>query len=57
MRIKYYGYLLNVEPNKLVFLKICYVEFDDITTIQFTDQNSRLLEIEDNVDLTLLINK
>ena len=57
MRIKYYGYLLNVEPNKLVFLKIYYVEFDDITTIQFTDQNSRLLEIEDNVDLTLLINK
>ena len=57
MPIKYYGYLLNVEPNNLVFLKICYVEFDDITTIQFTDQNSRLLEIEDNVDLTLLINK
>ena len=37
---KSYAYLLNVEPNKLVFLKTCNTEFDDIFII-FTDQNGR----------------
>ena len=53
---KSYAYLLNVEPNKLMFLKTYNTEFDDII-ITFTDQNCRLLEIEDKVNLTLLINK
>ena len=53
---KSYAYLLNVEPSNLVFLKTCNTEFDEII-ITFTDQNGRLLEIEDKVDLTLLINK
>ena len=39
-----------------MFLKIYNIEFDD-TTIAFTDQNGRPLEIEDKVNLTLLINK
>ena len=41
---KSYGYLLNVEPNNLVFLKTYNTKFDDIT-ITFTDQNGRPLEI------------
>ena len=36
---------LNVAPNNLVFLKISNTEFDEII-ITFTDQNDRLLEIE-----------
>ena len=51
-----YGYLLNVEPSNLVFLKTYITEFDEII-ITFTDQNSTPLEIEDKVNLTLLINK
>ena len=42
---KFYASLLNVESNNLVF--------DDIIT--FTDQNDRLLEIEDKITSTLLI--
>ena len=49
-------YLLNVEPNNLVSWKIGNTDFDD-TTITFTDQNGRPLEIESKVNLTLLINK
>ena len=53
---KSYGYLLNVQPNNVMFLKTYNTEFDDIT-ITFTDLNGRSLEIEDTVDLTLLISK
>ena len=42
--------------NNLVFLKTCNFEFGEISMI-FTDQNGRLLEIEDKVNLTLLLNK
>ena len=52
---KSYANLLNVEPSNLVFLKTHNSEFDDII-ITFTDQNGRPLEIEDNLNLTLLIN-
>ena len=52
---KSYANLLNVEPSNLVFLKTYNSEFDDII-ITFTDQNGRPLEIEDNLNLTLLIN-
>ena len=48
--------LLNAEPSTLVFLKTYNTEFDEII-ISFTDQNNRLLEIEDKVNLTMLINK
>ena len=51
-----YAYLLNVEPSNLAFLKTYNTEFDEII-ITFTDQNGRLIEKEDKVDLTLLINK
>ena len=35
---KSYAYLLNVEPNNLMFLKTFNIEFDDII-ITFTDQS------------------
>ena len=53
---KSYIYLLNVEPSTLGFLKTYYNEFDEII-ITFTDQNGRLLEIVDKVNLSLLVNK
>ena len=53
---KSYAYLLNVEPSKLVFLKIYNTEFDEII-IRFKDQNGSPLKIKDKVDLTLLINE
>ena len=53
---KSYAYLLNVEPSKIIFLKTYNTEFGEII-ITFTDQNVRPFEIEDQVNLTLLINK
>ena len=53
---KSYAYLLNVERSILVFLKTYNTGFDEIVII-FTDQNVRLLEIEDKINLTLFINK
>ena len=56
MANKSYGYLENVEPSNLVLLKTYNTEFDEII-ITFMDQNGRLLEIEDRISLTLLINE
>ena len=53
---KSYGYLLNVKPSNLVFLKTYNTESDDVK-ITFTDQNGRPLEVEDKVNLVLLIDK
>ena len=53
---KSYVYLLNVEPSNIVILKTYSTEFDKII-ITFIDQNSRVIEIEGKVNLTLLINK
>ena len=53
---KCYAFLLNVEPNILVFLKTYNTEFYEII-ITFPDQNGRTLETEDKVNLTLRINK
>ena len=53
MTNKSFAYLLNVEPSTLVFLKTSNTEYD-ITT---SDQNGRLLETEDKVNLALLVNK
>ena len=49
--------MLNVELGNLVFLKTCNTDDFDEIIITFTDQNGRLLEIEDKVNLTLHINK
>ena len=55
-RQKSSAYLLNVESSNLVFLKNYKTEFDEIIRT-FTDQNGRLLKIEEEVNLALLINK
>ena len=47
---KSYAYLLNVELSNLVFLKT-NTDFNEII-ITLTDQNGRLSEIEDKVNLT-----
>ena len=53
---KSYAYLFNVEPSNLVLLKSYNTEFDEFI-ITFTNQNGRLLKIEDKVNLTLLVIK
>ena len=52
---KSYAYLLNVEPSSLMFLITYNTNFGEII-ITFADQNGRLLDIEDKVNLTLVIN-
>ena len=51
------GYLLNVEPINLMFLKTYNtynIKVLNGITITFTDQNGRPLEAEDKFNLTLL---
>ena len=50
-----YGQLISISPDSLVFLKSMNIEFSEIG-IWFTDQNNNALEIEDNVNISLIIN-
>ena len=52
---KKYGKLISISPHSLVFLKTMNTEFSEIE-IWFTDQNNNALEIEDNVNISLIIN-
>ena len=52
---KQYGQLISISPHSLVFLKTTNTEFSEID-IWFTDQNKNALEIEDNVNISLIIN-
>ena len=52
---KQYGQLISISPNSLIFLKTMNTEFSEID-IWFTDQNNNSLEIEDNVNISLIIN-
>ena len=52
---KRYGQLISISPGSLVFLKTVNAEFSEID-IWFTDQNNNTLEIEDNVNISLIIN-
>ena len=52
---KQYGQLISISPYTLIFLKTMNTEFSEIE-IWFTDQNNNALEIEDNVNITLIIN-
>ena len=52
---KQYVQLISISPNSLIFLKTMNTEFSEIE-IWFTDQNNNSLEIEDNVDISLIIN-
>ena len=52
---KSFGQLLDISPKYFTFLKTFNSEFSYIE-VWFTDQNSKLLEIEDKLNITLVIN-
>ena len=52
---KQYGQLISIPPHSLVFLETMNMEFSEIE-VWFTDQNNNALEIEDNVNISLVIN-
>ena len=52
---KQYGQLISISPKSLIFLKTMNTEFSEIK-VWFTDQNNNTLEIEDNVNISLIIN-
>ena len=52
---KQYGQLISILPHSLIFSKTISTEFSEID-IWFTDQNNNDLEIEDNVNISLIIN-
>ena len=52
---KQYGQLITISPHSLIFLKTMNTEFSEID-IWFTDQNNNALGIEDNVNISLIIN-
>ena len=51
---KPFGSLLEISPTNHVFLKKFNSEYDEIK-LWFTDQNSKPLEIEDRINLTIVI--
>ena len=52
---KQYGPFISISPKSLIFLKTMNTEFSEIE-VWFTDQNNNALEIEDNVNISLIIN-
>ena len=52
---KQFGQLITMTPHSPTILKTTNAEFFSFTEIWFTDQNNRPLEIEDNVNITLII--
>ena len=51
---KQFGQLITITPHSITVLKTTNTEFSFIE-IWFTDQNNRPLQIEDNVNITLII--
>ena len=51
---KQFGQLINISPNTLTMMNTVNTEFSFVE-VWFTDQISKALEIEDNVNLTLII--
>ena len=52
---KLFGQLLNISPKNFILLKTFNSEFS-YTEVWFTHQNSKTLETEDIINLTLVIN-
>ena len=52
---KQYGQLISISPKSLIFIKTMNTKFSEIE-VWFTDQNNNALEIEDNVNISLIIN-
>ena len=51
---KLFGSLLEISPTNHIFLKTFNSEYNEIE-VWFTDQNSKPLEIEDRINLTMVI--
>ena len=51
---KQFGQLINISPNTLTIMNTVNTEFSFVE-VWFTNQASKVLEIEDNVNLTLII--
>ena len=51
---KQFGQLINISPHSLTMMNTVNTEFS-FAEVWFTDQTSKALEIEDNVNLTLII--
>ena len=51
---KQFGQLINISPHSLTMMNTANTEFS-LVKVWFTDQVSQRLEIEDNVNLTLII--
>ena len=51
---KQFGQLINISPNTLTMMNTINTEFSFVE-VQFTDQISKTLEIENNVNVTLII--
>ena len=51
---KPFGSLLEISPANHIFLKTFHSEYNEII-VWFTDQNSKPLEIEDRINLTMVI--
>ena len=52
---KLFSQLLDISPEKIIFLKTFDSEFSYIEVL-FTNQNSNPLEIEDKLNTSLVIN-
>ena len=48
-----FGQLINISPHSLTVMNTVNTEFSFVE-VWFTDQSSKALEIEDNVNLTLI---
>ena len=51
---KSFGSLLGISPSNHIFLKTFNSGYDEIV-VWFTDQNSKLLEVKDRINLTMVI--
>ena len=51
---KKFGQLLNISLHVVTMVNTINIEFSSVE-VWFTDQSSKTLEIEDNVNLTLII--
>ena len=51
---KQFGQLINISPNTLTMMNTINTEFSSVE-VWFTDQISKALEIEENINLTLII--
>ena len=51
---KQFGQLIDISPHSLTMLNTTNTEFSSIK-VWLTDQNSKPLEIEDSVNMTLII--